>query len=62
MNDYVLGFTLLQVAALHGNADAVETLIKAGANVNHENELGKKVYYLDYILIKDGKVKKHRKV
>ena len=40
MNDFVLGFTLLLVAALHGNPDAVETLIKAGANVTHENEIG----------------------
>ena len=40
LNDHVKGFTLLLVAALHGNADAVETLIKAGANVNHENEIG----------------------
>ena len=35
-----IGFTLLLVAAMNGNVDAVETLVKAGANVNHENEIG----------------------
>ena len=50
--------TLLLVAAHSDNSDALQKLLAAGANVNHQNYNGKQIYnFISLLIIKDGILK-----